>query len=275
MLKTHFNQIEDELLTVSRRLIAAGHSLHKGTPREIFIRNYLERHLSSLLSIGSGEVIDAESTPGYSRPQVDIVVFKRQFPKIHLGGDIDAFFVESVVATIEVKSKLTEGELRKAMSAALKLKALHRDDASVWTIGSGYKPPGILCFLIAYDGPAKMGTVRNWISRLDTELGVSYPPLESTLSDRLKVVAPALDGIFVLGKGLSVHDSLPISLISDEQRALRPEVRWITADVERGGLLLFFCVLTASGCGVVMHGLNALEYLKNAQLDVRNLMVTP
>lgn len=37
MLKTHFDQIEDELLTLFRRLSTAGHPLHKGTPREIFI----------------------------------------------------------------------------------------------------------------------------------------------------------------------------------------------------------------------------------------------
>ena len=275
MLRTHFDQIEDELLNVAHRPSTAGHSLHKGTPRESFIKNYLEWHLSSLLAIGSGEVIDATSIPGDFRPQVDIVIYKRQFPKIHFGGGIDAFFVESVVATIEVKSSLTRDELLNATRAALKLKALQRDETSAWTIGPGYKAPGILCFLVSYDGPAKMETVRKWIKELDAELGVSYPPLGRTLKDRLKVVAPALDGILVLGKGFAVHDSLPLSLITDDQRAQQPDLRWVTADVERGGLLLFFCVLTTAGCGVVMHGFNALAYLKNARLDVKSFRADP
>jgi hypothetical protein len=275
MLQAHFDQIEHELLTLARRPSAAGHSFHKGTPRESFIKNYLQGHLSSLLAIGNGEVIDATSIPGDSRPQMDIVVYKRQFPKIDLGGGVNAFFIESVVATIEVKSTLTKNELRKAMKAAFKVKALCRDEASAWTIGPGYKAPGILCFLISYDGPVQMGTVRKWVRELDAELGVRYPPLGITLNDRLKVVAPAIDGIFILGKGIVIHDSLPISLITDDQRAQRPDLRWITAETERGSLLLFFCVLTTAGCGLVIHGFNALAYLKNALLDVKTFLSDP
>jgi hypothetical protein len=270
MLLTHFNQIEDELLTVAQRPSSSGHSLHKGTPRESFVRNYLESHLCSLLAVGSGEVIDSSSRPGESRPQVDLVVYKRQYPKLHFGGGIDAFFAESVLATIEVKSTVTKDEFRNAMRATLKLKALARDPTSVWTIGPGYKPPGLLCFLVAYDGPAHMDTVRGWIRDLDAELGVVYPPLGPTLADRVKVVAPALDGVFVLGKGFVVHDTLPLSFITDTQRTQHP-IRWVTMDVARGGLLLFFFVLSTAGTGVPFHGLNAMAYLQNSFIQPTNL----
>lgn len=272
MLLTHFNQIETELLTVAQRPSSSGHPLHKGTPRENFIRNYLESHLSSLLAIGSGELIDSASRPGESRPQVELVVYKRQYPKLNFGGGIDAFFAESVLVTIEVKSTVTKDELRKAMRAALKLKSLARDPASVWTIGPGYKPPGLICLLVAYDGPAQMDTVRGWIRELDVELAVTYPPLGLTLDERLKTVAPVLDGLFVLGKGFVVHDTLPVSLISDAQRAQQP-IRWVTVDVDRGGLLLLFCVLSTAGAGVTFHGLDALVYLQNAEFHPAKLMV--
>lgn len=203
---------------------------------------------------------------------MDIVIFKRQFPKIHLGGNIDVFFAESVLATIEVKSKLTKSGLFKAMNAALKVKALHRNEASAWIIGPGYKAPGILCFLISYDGPKNMVTVGNWVKEFEEKLGLNYPPLGSTISERMKVVSPSLDGIFVIGKGLAVHDSLPIWLITDDQRAVRPDLRWYSADI-KSGVLLFFCVLTTAGCGVTFHGLNAIEYLKNLQVDVKNLQI--
>ena len=77
MLLTHFNQIEDELLTAAHRPSSSGHSLHKGTPRESFVRNYLESHLCSLLAIGSSELIDSSSRPGESRPQIDLVPGQR------------------------------------------------------------------------------------------------------------------------------------------------------------------------------------------------------
>lgn len=272
MLMTHFNQLEDELLAVAQRPASSGHAIHKGTPRESFVRTYLESHLSSLLAIGSGEVIDCNSQPGDSRPQVDLVVYKRQYPKLHFGGGIDAFFAESVLATIEVKSTVTKEDVRQAMRAALKLKALARDPASVWTIGPGYKPPGMLCFLVAYDGPARMETMRGWVRELDTELGVNYPPMGAALDDRLKVVAPALDGAFVFGKGFVVHDSLPVSIIPDTQRAQIP-FRWVTANVERGGLLLFFCVLSTAGTGVLFHGLNAIPYLQGAHLGANTRVI--
>ncbi len=271
MLITHFSHLEKELLTVAQRPASSGHSLHKGTPRESFVRTYLESHLSSLLAIGSGEVIDCTSRPSDPRPQVDLVVYKRQYPKLNLGGGIDAFFAESVLATIEVKSTVTKDELRQAMRAALKLKALARDQASVWTIGPGYKPPGMLCFVVAYDGPAQMETLQGWVRELDAELGVIYAPLGATLGERLQSVAPALDGIFVFGKGFVVHDSLPITLITDTQRAEIP-FRWVTVNVTRGGLLLFFCVLSTAGAGVVFHGLNALPYLQKARFDAKVIL---
>jgi hypothetical protein len=108
VLEAHMANVERTLVAQSGIQSVAGHSLHKGTPREIFIREFLQNHLPANLAIGTGEIIDSESIPGAPRNQFDIVVYRRSFPKLHLGGGIDAFLIESVVATIEVKSTLTE-----------------------------------------------------------------------------------------------------------------------------------------------------------------------
>lgn len=59
-----------------------------GTPRESFIQSFLKDHLSEKVAISTGEVIDANSRPGQRRNQHDIVVYKREFPKLDFGGGI-------------------------------------------------------------------------------------------------------------------------------------------------------------------------------------------
>ena len=105
---------ENHLLSISKVPANSGHSLHKGTPREAFIREYLEGHLSSNVAIGTGEIIDANSLSGQARNQYDIVIYKRSYPKLDFGGGITGFLIESVIATIEVKSVLTQAEFGNA-----------------------------------------------------------------------------------------------------------------------------------------------------------------
>ena len=49
-------------------------------------------------------MIDANSQPGQKRNQIDIVIYKRDYPKLDFGGGISGFLVESVVATIEAQA---------------------------------------------------------------------------------------------------------------------------------------------------------------------------
>src|SRR5271156_5033390 len=125
MLFEHFAAVEHRLLCSSKVPGNAGHPIHKGTPREAFIREFLLGHLGTRAAIGTGEIIDATSISGGTRNQIDIVISKSEFPKIELGGGLNAFLAESVIATIEVKSTLTRACLKKAVqssSIAKKLK---------------------------------------------------------------------------------------------------------------------------------------------------------
>lgn len=153
MLKAHLDAVEESLLAISRVPANAGHTLHRGTPREAFIREFLVGHLSARLAVGTGEIIDAQSKPREARNQYDIIIYKANFPRIDLGGGVNAFLAEGVVATIEVKSLLTQSELDVAIQSASNAKKLTRNLVTSFT--PGYVAPGILSYVIAYDGPKK------------------------------------------------------------------------------------------------------------------------
>ncbi|MCW5698334.1 MAG: hypothetical protein KIT00_00660 [Rhodospirillales bacterium] len=82
MLRNHMDAREGHLVAISQVPANAGHSLHKGTPREAFVREFLETHLPSNVSIGTGEIIDAYSQPGQQRNQFDIVILQAVISKI-------------------------------------------------------------------------------------------------------------------------------------------------------------------------------------------------
>lgn len=105
MLNEHFIAVEKVLIHQAKVSSNSGHSIHKGTPRELFIREFLGNHLGSNVAIGTGEIIDANSYSGENRNQNDIIIYRSDYPKIFFGGDINAFLFESVViVTPDVKT---------------------------------------------------------------------------------------------------------------------------------------------------------------------------
>src|SRR6266550_3646036 len=89
----------------------------KGTAREFFMKDFLIEHLSGLVGIGQGEIVNADTNANDLRNQQDIVIYRRDFPRIRFGGEINGFLAESVIATIEVKSKLVKDDIRQALSS--------------------------------------------------------------------------------------------------------------------------------------------------------------
>lgn len=260
MLKSHLDAVENSLLAISRIPAGSGHPLHKGTPREAFVREFLETHLSERVAVGSGEIIDANSRPGQPRNQIDLVLYKREYPKLVFGGGINGYMAESVVATIEVKSVLTKEELQRAIETARILKGLKRNIVQAFT--SGYQPPGILTYVVAYDGPATMKTVHSWISQVDASLGINYLQMGTTSDERMKVASPALDAVFVLGKGFIYFDNAPGGfIIPDKMRAQVPNFKWVGLDMPNGSLLLLFVFLTMAVSGLSGILVNPVPYL--------------
>lgn len=259
MLTAHMNAVEDHLLAISKIPANSGHSLHKGTPREAFIREFLETHLNSTIAIGTGEIIDSQSQPCGKRNQFDIVIYKRNYPRLDFGGGVNGFLAESVVATIEVKSTLDKLGVEQAVRAAHNAKALKKN--VVTSFSSGYIPPSVLSFIVAYDGPARMETVHNWVKEVYQAEGIVEPDMPAE-GDRSNIPGPALEGVFVLGKGFLNFDNAPYGFVDPDLRKTHPQIRWAIANTERGNLLSLFLLLTVATNSLQGAWLNPLPYLE-------------
>lgn len=189
MILSHTNAIEKVLIAQSAAAQNAGHPNLRGGPREWFIRDFLLNHLPTTLEIGQGEIIDEDSkpspSPGNYRPQVDIVVYRRDLPRISYSRDNSAFLVEGVIATIESKSVMTKEGLKCACEAALIHKSLKRS-LPLRTFGVSHE--SLFSYVIAFDGPEHISTVADWLPEIAENLDATPEKL--------------LDMIVVLGKGV-------------------------------------------------------------------------
>lgn len=265
MLRAHLDAVEAHLLQISQIPANAGHTLHRGTPREAFIKEFLTGHLSANLAVGSGEIIDANSLPRQPRNQFDIVIYNPNYPRISLGGNIHAFLAESVIATIEVKSLLTREELNTSVQNAGRAKALQRHLRM--PMSSGYVPPGILSFVVAYDGPAQMATVHNWLRQIERDHGLNTAPLPNTRDERAKVLSQSVEGVFLLGRGCVVFDNAPVSLSTDDIIRQWPHFKHLVIAGTNGNLLWFFLLLTYAGANWAAQWADLLPYLSRHGWD--------
>lgn len=266
MLFAHMAAVEDQLLATSKIPANTGHSLHKGTPREAFIREFLEAHLPSTLAIGSGEIIDSDSQPAKPRRQFDIVIYKRNLPKLDFGGGVSGFLAESVIATIEVKSILDKAGMEQAITAARTAKQLKKNET--WSFSAGYIPPAILSFVVTYDGPQQMETVLNWIIELETKVGISGKPLPLG-NERLRTPSESVDGVFLLGRGFVTFDNFPTGFLNDNFRSSAPSTKWVSASTNHGSLLWLFHMLTQASMNINGTFLNMTPYMKNLRVDIK------
>ena len=108
---SRFLKAEADLLTS-----VAKHDIEADSPRSAFIRSVLELFLPSNYAIGSGRIIDSS---GNSSDSIDIVIYRRDFPRLNLPGSADVFIYESVLATIEVRTKLVRKTLFQALDTCV------------------------------------------------------------------------------------------------------------------------------------------------------------
>jgi hypothetical protein len=267
MLKSHFDNVEKKLLASSKVASGAGHPTDKGTPREAFVREFLRKHLSEKVAVGQGEIINANSKTNEKRNQIDVIVYRRDYPKLVFGGDISAFLAESVVATIEVKSKLDKEKLKQSILSAMNTKKLNRSIMCAFKVG--YQTPSILSYVVAYDGPTKIKSVYDSLVEIHKEIDIDCPALGPTRKDRVKIANPSIDGVFVLGKGFLYFDNVPTGFASNEVHKQHPDVRWVFADSAEGNLFLLFLFLTQAISGISASWLDAMPYLKD--FSIKNL----
>ena len=225
MLLSHINAIERILIAQGVAAQNAGHPNLRGWPREWFIRDFLKNHLPSNLEIGHGEIIDQDSVPepdqGEYRPEVDIVIYRRDLPKIAYSRDITAFLSEGVLATIESKSVLTEENLLNACRASYAHKSLKRM-TPLHALGN-LPPKNITSYVIAYDGPANVSTVANWLPEIMENLNIT--------------VEKMVEMVVILGKGVIWQkDKVSVIPVSD----IPEDRQWVFFEQSEKNLFLLF-----------------------------------
>lgn len=88
------------------------HSSELGNARETLIKGVLQRIIPKTYEIGSGMVIDSKRNLS---KQIDVIIARQDFPSMQLPHGSKIYLVESVLATIEVKSQLTSESLHKSL----------------------------------------------------------------------------------------------------------------------------------------------------------------
>ncbi|WP_312670831.1 DUF6602 domain-containing protein [Pseudescherichia sp.] len=265
MLKEHFDLKEQILVSQGKSVAITGHSLHKGTPREAFISEFLRDHLPASISIGTGEIIDSNSKAGEQRNQYDIVLYRNEYPKLNFGGGINAYLIESVVATLEVKSTLTYEDMKQAVKAAYNSKNLAPSINEIFGVPTFTK--GIRNFLIAYDGPQNISTIYNWLKKAHEEHGITIPTLPNNPT-RFSMPSPSLDAAFVLQKGFVQYDNFIEGLNTNKFRYGEEKFSWIYSDSANGNLLYLFHMLQYIIKSVNGSFLNATPYLNSAKYNI-------
>ena len=106
------NTTEDSLRSESRLASLFSHRGLIGETREKLLRAILEKFLPRSLTLGQGQILDAN---GNKSRQIDIVVARGDTIQLPLGNYGNyAFLIESTLGTIEVKSKLEATTLVEA-----------------------------------------------------------------------------------------------------------------------------------------------------------------
>jgi hypothetical protein len=99
-------------VSAAKAVSGVQHSGLKGQLREIIIRELLRPLFPSDIGVGTGEIITANNDHS---SQQDIVIYhKGVLPPLLADNSTGLFPIESVLFTVEVKSKLTADELGKA-----------------------------------------------------------------------------------------------------------------------------------------------------------------
>ncbi len=100
------------------------HEMEGNAARTAFIRSVLDRFLPEIYGVGSGQIMDSQ---GKLSGKMDIIVYRRDFPRLDLPGSRDIYLYESVIAVFEVVAKLVKKTLFDALGQCASLAKLNPD----------------------------------------------------------------------------------------------------------------------------------------------------
>ncbi len=168
-LPSHMQNISQDILEQSKRIARdIDHAVSAGEAREEVIGKILGDFLPEAFGVARGFIF---SSAGERSNQTDLIIYDKLWSRPFYGQNNSKFLaVESVYATIEVKTNLDRGDICDACQKASRFKKLKRD----WT-NSGKIPPikDSVSVLWAFNAPSTQTSIDN----LDTEF-LKWPNLE-------------------------------------------------------------------------------------------------
>ena len=214
LVQEHFGRIARRLKAEGDAAKSFDHGTNRGQIREAFIREFLSHNTSPLTGIGTGEIVHTDSKPDERRNQIDVVVHSNRYPKISLAAGIDLFFAETVSSFIEIKSCLTKEDVKNAARTTRKIKETCHPAPQKLNPTGMVKNPRPYSFIFAYDGPARIETVLNWMKQVSAEGDYNLDQLRNTPGEGRPFFNHLfIDGVFILNKGYVCLDTLPFDSI--------------------------------------------------------------
>jgi len=123
-----FARVEDSFQAKFAESAFVQHPGDKGQNREEELRNFLREHLPKRYGVARGEVITKQGQHGHS---ADIIVYDADQCPLVFVGETTVLPIEGVYGIIEVKSRLSKGELVDASTKIRAFKELAPRDLSV------------------------------------------------------------------------------------------------------------------------------------------------
>lgn len=211
---------------------ALTHGASLGSIREQIIRDFLEHHLPSLVSVVSGQIFDSSDARS---TQQDVILTLNSVPRLPFASGIDLVYADGVVAMVEVKSSLSAPVLKHIGDGIRSVRALKR---SIW---------GATSFNVGHSWPAA-----RILSAVVTYAGSSLEALKAVLATMEDSARPDL--VLDLSKGLLIHNH---GLLCQKQG----DDDYLLFTDPAQGFTLFLTFLTEITGTLELRGINWRTYL--------------
>ncbi len=264
MLVDHLAKLEKRLRSWS--------DAETATPCELLTCEFCEPMFGSELIVTSGRIVDSHSTADAQHAAADILLCRPHGPRLEVDGLGECLLAESVVAAITVLPKLDLDSMAAAVSSARTIKTLRR--SGLLPAGAALADPtkpdelddavrAIPCYVVAFDGPQDMAQAHLWLKGAYRVQGIVEPDLPDTGSERQRFASPALDGVFVVGRGHLNFDNTALSFFDDESRQGTFGACWSMASTEHGSLMSLFVQATLAAAALAGTRLDPRPYMKS------------
>ena len=195
--------------------------------RERVDHEFVRPMFGGALSLESGTVIDSRSAAAGLPVHAQTLLCRRDAPRLERAGEPTAWLAEGVVATLDVLPRLDAAGLSRAVEVAHRVKALRR---SLRGNDVDEARRSIPCFVLAFDGPARLDEPHIWLKRACRDQAIAEPDLPDAGTERERMPSAALDGVFVLGRGFLSFDNIDTGHVDDAARVAALGACWVIAN---------------------------------------------